>query len=109
MLSPFANPGLASAGTGDVLAGAILGLVSQGLSLYTASALGVYLHAAAGELVRKDLGDTGMIASDLLSLLPHAIKGLRDGGRGRLAPVDTPRQPQDRGLAGILQSRRPVG
>ena len=81
MLSPFANPGLASAGTGDVLAGAVSGLVSQGLSLYTASALGVYLHGAAGELVRKDLGDTGMIASDLLAALPHAIKGLRDGGR----------------------------
>lgn len=77
MLSPFANPGLASAGTGDVLAGAIAGLLSQGLSLEDAAALGVYLHGAAGELVRGELGDMGMVASDLLPALPKAIKALR--------------------------------
>jgi NAD(P)H-hydrate epimerase len=77
MLSPLANPGLASAGTGDVLAGAIAGLLSQGLSLEDAAALGVYLHGAAGELVRGELGDMGMVASDLLPALPKAIKALR--------------------------------
>ena len=51
MVSPFANPGLASAGTGDALAGAIAGLLSQGLTLDDAAAAGVYLHGAAGELV----------------------------------------------------------
>ena len=79
MLSPFANPGLASAGTGDVLSGAITGLLSQGLSLEDAAALGVYLHGAAGELVRGELGDMGMVASDLLPALPKAIKALRTG------------------------------
>ena len=79
MLSPFANPGLASAGTGDVLAGSVAGLLSQGLSLEDAAALGVYIHGAAGELVRGELGDTGMIASDLLPALPKAIKALRTG------------------------------
>jgi NAD(P)H-hydrate epimerase len=73
MVSPFSNPGLATAGTGDVLAGAIAGLVSQGLSLADASALGVYLHGFAGERVRDQLGDTGMIASDLLPILPTVI------------------------------------
>ena len=77
MLSPFANPGLASAGTGDVLAGAIAGLLSQGLALEDAAALGVYLHGLAAERVRSELGDTGMVASDLLPALPRAIRDLR--------------------------------
>lgn len=80
MLSPFANPGLATAGTGDVLAGAILGLLAQGLDLATAAALGVYLHGAAGERVRDRLGDTGMLASDLLPELPLAIRALKANG-----------------------------
>ena len=76
-VSPFANPGLATAGTGDVLAGAIAGLLSQGLSPETAASLGVYLHGLAGESVRDRLGDTGMIASDLLPALPTVIRDLR--------------------------------
>ena len=78
-ISPFANPGLASGGTGDVLAGAIAGLLAQGLSTFDAASCGVYLHGAAGEQVRQERGDTGMIASDLLPRLPLAIKGLREG------------------------------
>jgi NAD(P)H-hydrate epimerase len=76
-LSPFANPGLASGGTGDVLAGAIAGLLAQALEPYEAASLGVYLHGLAGERVREELGDTGMVASDLLPALPRAIKELR--------------------------------
>jgi NAD(P)H-hydrate epimerase len=79
VLSPFANPGLATAGTGDVLAGVIAGLVSQGLSLAHAAALGVFLHGSAGERVRSELGDTGMVASDLLAALPGTIDALRTG------------------------------
>lgn len=77
-ISPIANPGLASAGTGDVLTGAIAGLVAQGLSLFAAAALGVYLHGKAGELVRTQLGDAGMIATDLLPALPLVIKQLKE-------------------------------
>ena len=76
MVSPFANPGLATAGTGDVLAGVVSGLLSQGLSLQTAASLGVYLHGAAGERVRRELGESGMVASDLLPELPRVIKDL---------------------------------
>ena len=76
-VSPFANPGLATAGTGDVLAGAIAGLLSQGLEPETAASLGMYLHGLAGESVRDRLGDTGMIASDLLPALPTVIRDLR--------------------------------
>ena len=77
MLSPFANPGLASAGTGDVLAGAIAGLLGQGLSTFNAAACGVYLHAAAGQAVSEEIGDAGMVASDLLPILPKTIKKLK--------------------------------
>lgn len=79
MLCPFANAGLATAGTGDVLAGSIAGLLSQGVSLDDAAALGVYLHGMAGESVRNRLGDTGMVASDLLPDMPLMIKELRLG------------------------------
>jgi len=77
-VSHMANPGLASAGTGDVLSGAIAGLVAQGLSLFDAAACGVYLHGMAGEMVRDRLGDAGMIASDLLVALPQVIKQLKE-------------------------------
>ncbi len=76
-ISPRANPGLASAGTGDVLAGAIAGLLAQGLALFDAATLGVYLHSQAGEIVKSRLGDTGMIATDLLPVLPVVIKLLK--------------------------------
>jgi NAD(P)H-hydrate epimerase len=78
-VSSIANAGLASAGTGDVLAGAIAGLVAQGLSLFDAAACGVYLHGMAGEMVKDRLGDAGMIASDLLVALPQVIKHLKEG------------------------------
>jgi len=82
-VSPYANPGLASGGTGDVLAGAIAGFAAQGLSLYDAAALGVYLHSKAGEMVKENLGNTGMLASDLLPVLPVVIKQLRDITKNR--------------------------
>lgn len=77
-ISLFANPGLASAGTGDVLTGVIGGLAAQGLSLFDAVVCGVYLHAQAGELVKAKLGDAGMLASDLLPMLPMVIKQLKE-------------------------------
>ena len=76
-ISQVANPGLASAGTGDVLAGIISGLTAQGLSLFDAAACGVYLHAQAGEVVKREMGDAGMLASDLLPVLPHVIAELK--------------------------------
>jgi NAD(P)H-hydrate epimerase len=69
---------MASAGTGDVLAGVIAGLLAQGLDLFDGACLGVYLHSQAGEAVRQRLGDAGMLASDLLSALPLAIKRLKE-------------------------------
>jgi hydroxyethylthiazole kinase-like uncharacterized protein yjeF len=76
-ISPFANPGLASAGTGDVLAGVIGGLLAQGLSPMDAATCGVYIHGAAGEELRHQLGDAGLLASDLLPEIPRRIKALK--------------------------------
>jgi hydroxyethylthiazole kinase-like uncharacterized protein yjeF len=77
-VSPFANPGMASAGTGDVLAGIIAGLAAQGLDNFDAACLGVWLHGQAGEIVKSELGDTGMLAGDLLPVVPKAIKKLKE-------------------------------
>jgi NAD(P)H-hydrate epimerase len=60
-----------------VLAGAIAGLLAQGLALYDAAVLGVYLHSGAGALLRDELGEAGTLASDLLIRLPRTLKELR--------------------------------
>ncbi len=72
VLQPFANPGLATAGTGDVLAGTIVALRAQGLGAFEAAAAGAYLHGLAGELAREELGTAGMVAGDVLRHLPKA-------------------------------------
>lgn len=84
IVQPFANPGLASGGTGDVLAGAIVGLRAQGLEPFEAAVAGAYLHGLAGQLAREELGDMGMVAGDLVPRLPLAIRRLRDGGGSTL-------------------------
>ena len=68
-----ATAALATAGTGDVLAGAIAGFLAQGLSPFDAATLGVYIHGRAGELVAEELGDAGVLAGDVADALPYAI------------------------------------
>jgi hydroxyethylthiazole kinase-like uncharacterized protein yjeF len=68
-----ANPALATAGTGDVLAGMIAGFLAQGLEPFDAASVSVYLHTSASELVSDDLGQAGLLASDLLPQIPRAI------------------------------------
>jgi len=75
-----ANPALASAGTGDVLAGMIAGLLAQRVRPFDAASAAVYLHTAASELVSAEIGETGLLASDLLAQIPRAISKLRAGG-----------------------------
>ena len=76
-LSPFANPVLATAGSGDVLAGVIGGLLAQGMERYEAAVAGVYLHGTAAERWRAANGSGGMLASDLLPLLPRVTEDVR--------------------------------
>jgi NAD(P)H-hydrate epimerase len=71
---PFGTPALATAGTGDVLAGSIAGLLAQGLSAYDAALCGAYLHGLAGAMIEEQVGDAGALAGDLLPLLPQAIR-----------------------------------
>ena len=77
MVVPFANAGLATAGSGDVLAGAIVGLRAQGMAAFEAAVAGAYLHGLAGELARADLGDMGLVAGDLPPRLPLALRRIR--------------------------------
>jgi NAD(P)H-hydrate epimerase len=75
-VSPFANPLLATAGSGDVLAGYIGGLLAQGVEPFEAACAGVYLHGKAGERLSERLGDAGMLATELplqMALARHAI------------------------------------
>ncbi|HZY41874.1 MAG TPA: NAD(P)H-hydrate dehydratase [Anaerolineae bacterium] len=77
IILPFANPALATAGSGDVLAGTIAAMVSQGLKPYEAALCGAYLHGAAGELARREIGPAGVLAGDLLARLPQVWTALR--------------------------------
>src|SRR5207249_465017 len=70
------NPGMATGGSGDVLAGLIAALIAQGLEAFAAAQLGVFLHGAAGDLAAAELGEVGLIASDLLGYLPRAFRSL---------------------------------
>lgn len=74
---PFANPALATAGSGDVLAGAIVGLRAQGIDAFEAAVAGAYVHGLSGELARADLGDMGVVAGDLPLRLPQALRAIR--------------------------------
>lgn len=73
-LSPFANPLLASAGTGDILAGMIGAYLAQGRAPFDAAALGVYLHAACGESLREEYGESGLLAHELAARLPRVVR-----------------------------------
>ena len=68
------NPGMATGGSGDVLTGVICALICQGLSPFDAARLGVYIHGSAGDLAATQLGEVGMVASDLLDFLPSAFQ-----------------------------------
>jgi len=74
---PVASPALARAGTGDVLAGLIVGLRAQGLDAYSAAVAGAFIHAEAGLIAAEDLGTTAsVLASDLLNSIPDVMSEL---------------------------------
>ncbi len=67
------NPGMATAGTGDVLTGMIAGLIAQGHAPDRAACLGVYLHGLAGDVAAAEIGAVGLLAGDLIHRIPSAI------------------------------------
>lgn len=68
------NPGMAVGGSGDVLAGILVSLLGQGLAPLEAAACAAWLHGAAGDLCAKELGQYGMLPTDLLNALPRLLK-----------------------------------
>jgi hydroxyethylthiazole kinase-like uncharacterized protein yjeF len=68
------NPGMATAGSGDVLTGMIAAFLAQGLSAFNAAKYAVYIHGLAGDLAAKKRTQIGMIASDIVEMIPEAIK-----------------------------------
>ncbi len=81
-INAFTNPAVASGGTGDVLAGTIAGFVAQGIEPFDAACLGLYVNGWAAELVRQEMGSSGILAGDLATALPRAMRDLR----GEAAP-----------------------
>ena len=77
---PHEVPALATGGTGDVLSGLICGLTAQGMEPFEAAVTGVYVHAAAGRRISSRIGDSGLLASDLLQEIPLVMNQLRQGG-----------------------------
>jgi NAD(P)H-hydrate epimerase len=75
-ICPLGNPGMASAGTGDVLAGVIGAMVAQRLDLWHAAATGVVAHAKAGDIAAGLIGERGMIASDITLQLPAVLNAV---------------------------------
>jgi NAD(P)H-hydrate epimerase len=78
VVNPTGGPALGTGGTGDVLLGICTGLLAQGLDASRAGALAAYLHGLAGDRIAARQGDSGLLAGDLLSEIPHATRALRE-------------------------------
>ena len=77
-ICPTGNPGMATAGTGDVLTGMIVGLLAQGVPAWEAACAATYLHGSAGDLAAHQVGQAGMLARDLIDHIPYAIQAIND-------------------------------
>lgn len=76
VINKTGNPGMATAGAGDVLSGIIGTFVSQNQNkIFEATATGVYLHGLAGDIASQKIGERSVIASDIIRYLPQALKG----------------------------------
>ena len=75
-LNPTGNPGMATAGSGDVLTGMIGSLTAQGLSPKDAAVAGVYLHGLAGDIAADEMGPRPLKASDLIRSLPEMYRAI---------------------------------
>ena len=73
-INPTGNPGMAVGGSGDVLAGVITALLGQGIEPLQAAACGAWLHGAAGDLCAAQIGQYGMLPTDMVNILPRLLK-----------------------------------
>ncbi len=79
ILNASGNPGMATAGAGDVLAGVISGLLAQGMEPGEAAAVGCFVHGLAGDVAARRKGMRGMIATDIVDAIPAALTALESG------------------------------
>lgn len=77
-LNKSGNSGMSTGGSGDVLTGIIAALIAQGLPMYEAATLGVYVHGLAGDAASDDLGEYSVMASDIIDHISTIIKDCRD-------------------------------
>jgi hydroxyethylthiazole kinase-like uncharacterized protein yjeF len=75
-INPYGNPGMATAGSGDVLTGIIASLIGQGAGTYASAVAAVYIHSMAAGLATSIKGDHGVIASDMIDSIPFAISSI---------------------------------
>jgi NAD(P)H-hydrate epimerase len=98
-VNPTGNPGMATGGMGDVLAGMIAALLARGTDPVDAACAAVYLHGLAGDILKEQIGDTGLTAMEVADRVPAAIQ--RNRGEGRLSrepPLTLALSPSGRGL-----------
>ena len=90
------NPGMATAGTGDVLAGVIGALSAMGVEPEDSAKFGVYIHSLAGDIAAQELTEEALVATDLIDYLPRAIQTVkkfeREGKRERFAFITSLRE-----------------
>ena len=79
-LVPLGNAGMATAGSGDVLAGVLGALLARGIAELEAARLAAWVHGSAGDQAASEVGLEGMVASDLIAALPGALRALEEGG-----------------------------
>lgn len=77
-VNPTGNPGMSTAGTGDVLSGLIGGLLAQGLKPFDAAVAGVYIHGRAGDIAAEELGQRSVVAGDLVLAIPDALNSIEE-------------------------------
>jgi len=85
-VNPTGNPALASGGSGDVLTGLIGGFLARGFSTSKAAIAGPFIHGLAADLLAEQRGSTGVLASDLLQVIPAIIGHMANG----TWPLSTP-------------------
>jgi ADP-dependent NAD(P)H-hydrate dehydratase / NAD(P)H-hydrate epimerase len=77
-VNPTGNPGMATGGMGDVLAGVIAALLARDADPLDAACTGVFLHGLAGDILAEELGDAGLLATEVADRIPHAMRKVRE-------------------------------